>query len=64
MCCSFSIFDGNSGGNGATLNLGFSNGRFEDVTFQNHRGSVIRVSDTVYIINEISRGLYLTVGRC
>ncbi|XP_065906418.1 uncharacterized protein [Dysidea avara] len=35
-------FDGNFGGNGATLNLGFSNGRFENVTFQNHRGAVIR----------------------
>ena len=39
-----STFDGNFGGNGATLNLGFSNGKFENVTLQNHRGAVIRVS--------------------
>jgi len=51
VCYSSSIFDGNFGGNGATIDLAFCNGRFEDVTIQNHRGAVIRVSDSAYIVH-------------
>ncbi|XP_065907815.1 uncharacterized protein [Dysidea avara] len=36
------IFDGNSGASGVNLDLAFSNGRFENVTFTNHKGSVVR----------------------
>lgn len=44
VSCVYSTFDNNYGGEGATIDFGFHNGRFENVIFKNNRGSVIRVS--------------------
>ena len=44
-----STFDSNYGGEGATIDLGFHNGRFENIIFNNNRGAVIRVSITTVV---------------
>ena len=51
-----STFDSNYGGEGATIDLGFHNGRFENILFNNNRGAVIRVSITIVAncINSLS----------
>lgn len=42
-----SKFDSNFGGNGATIDVSFYKGRFENVIFNNNKGPVIRVSDCI-----------------
>ena len=39
----YSEFHGNFGADGATISLSFYSGSFDNVTFSNHRGSVVRV---------------------
>ena len=43
MSLFFSQFDGNFGGDGATVSISFNSGSFDNVTFTNHRGPVVRV---------------------
>ena len=45
----YSVFDGNFGGEGASVSLIYSTGNFNNVTFSNHRGPALRVSNSIYI---------------
>ena len=40
-----SIFDDNYGADGAAVSLSYYTGSFNNVTFRNHRGPVLRVSN-------------------
>ena len=45
-----SEFDGNTAPSGAAINLAYYNARMDNVSFRNHHGSAIRVSNHHYIL--------------
>ena len=53
--CNCSHFNNNFGSGGATISLLFFSGSFNNVTFSNHSGPVVRVSNRIILIdNEIT----------
>ena len=52
--CNCSNFDNNFGSGGASVSLIYYSGNFNNVTFSNHSGPVVRVSNRIiFIDNEI-----------
>ena len=52
--CNCSNFDNNFGSGGASVSLIYYSGNFNNVTFSNHSGPVVRVSNRrIFIYNEI-----------
>ena len=49
----YSIFDDNYGADGASVSLIYSTGSFNNVTFSNHKGPVLRVSNKLCIYSGI-----------
>ena len=64
--CNCSNFDKNFGSGGATISLIYFSGNFNNVTFSNHKGPVVRVSNRiifkVMMHNYIHSMLYLTTS--
>ena len=57
--CNCSYFNNNFGSGGATVSLIFFSGNFNNITFCNHSGPVVRVSNRViFIDNEITMHNY------
>ena len=51
VVCNCSNFNNNFGSAGATISLIYFSGNFNNVTFCNHKGPVIRVSNRIIFID-------------